>query len=118
MFKKILQSLSKSQTAKAATPPPAAAPVPAPTPAASPSSRLPAKPAGVLDSSARSANATPDELCEIAPKTPKDQVAARLKLLYRRYNHSASSLDAKTRAEAEKMLTAIVQVREKYFGEI
>jgi hypothetical protein len=45
-------------------------------------------------------------------------VGARLKLLYRRYNRGASSLDAKMRAESEKMLDAIVEVREKYFGEI
>ncbi len=48
----------------------------------------------------------------------KDQIAARLKLLYRRFNRSASSLDPKVRDEAEKMLTAIVSVREKHFGEI
>jgi hypothetical protein len=48
----------------------------------------------------------------------KDQIRDRLKLLYRRYNRAASSLDAKTRAEADKMLDAIVKVREKNFGEI
>lgn len=49
---------------------------------------------------------------------PKDQIQTHLKLLYRRYNRSASSLDPKTRGEADRMLDAIVQVREKYFGEI
>jgi hypothetical protein len=48
----------------------------------------------------------------------KDQIQARLKLLYRRYNRSASSLNAKIRSEADEMLNAIVQVREKNFGEI
>ena len=48
----------------------------------------------------------------------KAEVGARLKLLYRRYNRGASSLDAKMRAESETMLDAIVEVREKFFGEI
>lgn len=61
---------------------------------------------------------TPEELCGITPKMPKDEVRAQLKLLFRRYNRSASSLDAKLRGEADKMLDAIVQVREKHFGEI
>ena len=46
------------------------------------------------------------------------EVGARLKLLYRRYNRGASSLDAKMRVESETMLDAIVEVREKFFGEI
>jgi len=57
-------------------------------------------------------------LCDIQPKMGKAEVGARLKLLYRRYNRGASSLDAKMRAESEKMLDAIVEVREKFFGEI
>jgi hypothetical protein len=61
---------------------------------------------------------TPDELCEITPKMSKDEIRAQLKLLYRRFNRSASSLDAKVRGEAETMLNAIVDVREKHFGEI
>ena len=48
----------------------------------------------------------------------KLDIQARIKLLYRRYNHSAGSLDAKIRAEAETMLNAIVDVREKHFGEL
>ncbi len=123
MFKKILQSLSKSQSAKAA---PIVAPAKNPLIPV-----MPARPSGVLDQIAKGPAAaeapatpaapvvlTPEQLCEIAPKTPKDQVSARLRLLYRRYNRSASSLDATTRAEADKMLEAIVLVREKYFGEI
>ncbi|WP_395717061.1 hypothetical protein [Prosthecobacter sp.] len=61
---------------------------------------------------------TPEELCDITPKMSKDEIRAQLKLLFRRYNRSASSLDAKLRGEADKMLDAIVQVREKHFGEI
>lgn len=59
-----------------------------------------------------------EALCGIQPKMGKAEVGARLKLLYRRYNRGASSLDAKMRAESETMLDAIVEVREKFFGEI
>jgi hypothetical protein len=61
---------------------------------------------------------TPEELCEITPKMSKDEIRDQLKLLYRRFNRSASSLDAKVRGEAETMLNAIVEVREKHFCEI
>jgi hypothetical protein len=61
---------------------------------------------------------SPEELCGITPQMPKDQIKAQLKLLFRRYNRSASSLDAKLRSEADQMLDAIVQMREKFFGEI
>jgi hypothetical protein len=64
------------------------------------------------------ADVSAESLCGIQPKMSKPEVGARLKLLYRRYNRGASSLDAKMRAESEKMLDAIVEVREKYFGEI
>lgn len=59
-----------------------------------------------------------EELCGISPKMPKDEIRGQLKLLFRRYNRSASSLDAKIRGEAEQMLNAIVDIREKHFGEI
>lgn len=64
------------------------------------------------------ADVSAESLCGIQPKMSKQEVGARLKLLYRRYNRGASSLDAKMRAESEKMLDAIVEVREKHFGEI
>lgn len=57
-------------------------------------------------------------LCGIDPKMDKAEVLARLKLLYRRYNRGASSLDARMRSESERMLDAIVEVREKYLGPI
>ncbi len=115
MFKKILQSLSKSQSAK--TQAPAKAPAPAVTPVAGRTGVLdrvvkPAAPAGAA------APQTPEDLCEVNSKMPKDQIQARLKLLYRRFNRSASSLDPKIRAEADKMLNAIVLVREAHFGEL
>ena len=61
---------------------------------------------------------TPEELCGIEAKMPKEEIKARLALLYRRYNRATSSLDAKLRAEAETMLDAVVAVREKTFGPI
>lgn len=117
MFKKILQSLSKSQAAKQ--------PVAAPAPVSKAQPEAP-KPGSVLQKMSKPAEAsvpppaaqTPEELCEITPKMAKDQIQARLKLLYRRYNRSASSLDPKIRQEADGMLDAIVRVREKHFGEI
>lgn len=64
------------------------------------------------------AGPTPEEICGIAPRMPKDQIRQRLALLYRRYNRAASSLDPKLRHEAERMLDAIVTVRENVFGPI
>ena len=61
---------------------------------------------------------SPEELCGITPKMAKEEIKAQLKMLFRRYNRSASSLDAKLRGEADQMLDAIVQMREKHFGEI
>ncbi|MEZ5384753.1 MAG: hypothetical protein R3F13_04485 [Prosthecobacter sp.] len=108
MFK-ILKSLSNSLGGKSASKKQAA----------------PAKPGSLLDkvnkgSPATKAEApkTPEELCGLTPKMSKDEVMAQLKLLFRRYNRSASSLDAQTREQAEKMMDAIVQMREKHFGEI
>jgi hypothetical protein len=115
MFK-ILKSLSKSLgSGKTAEAKPQAAPAP--------------KAGGTLldkvnrgSKNAPAAQAGPpksaEELCGISAKMAKDEIRAQLKILFRRYNRSASSLDAKTRAEADKMLDAIVEVREKHFGEI
>lgn len=111
MFK-ILKSLSKSlggKPAEAAPPPPSKA-----------------KAGSLLDKVNKGTPApvkaeppkSPEELCGITPKMPKDEIKAQLKLLFRRYNRSASSLDAKLRSEADQMLDAIVQMREKHFGEI
>jgi len=61
---------------------------------------------------------SPEELCGISPAMSKDEIKARLALLYRRYNRATSSLDAKTRVDAETMLDAVVAVREKTFGPI
>lgn len=113
MFKKILQSLSKSQSAK-----PVVAPVVGKPETPKPGEVLQKISKVGTPATAAAAAKTPEELCEIGPKMPKDQIQSRLKLLYRRYNRSASSLDPKIRSEADAMLDAIVRVREKHFGEI
>jgi hypothetical protein len=61
---------------------------------------------------------TPEEICGVTEKMAREQVRQRLALLYRRYNRAASSLDPKLRHEAERMLDAIVTVRENVFGPI
>lgn len=123
MFKKIFQSLSKSQAAKQ---PAAQSQPPARSSSAAQDRVVPRAPVSAVpvpihaaaSVTPATAGPSPDDLCEITPKMPKDQIQARLKLLYRRYNRSASSLDAKIRDEAEIMLDAIVKVREKHFGQI
>jgi hypothetical protein len=118
MFKKLLQSLTRS-TSTTASP---SGPLPAGK--SGPLSSPPAKPSGVLgrivkgDGVGAQGPSSPEHLCEISSKMSRDEISARLKLLYRRYNRSASSLDAQTRGEADKMLDAIVAVREKHFGTI
>ncbi|MGV3662691.1 MAG: hypothetical protein ACO1TE_21080 [Prosthecobacter sp.] len=111
MFK-ILKSLSKSLGGKSAEAPP--------PPAARKSGGT------LLDKVNKGAPAAAqveppknaDEMCGITAKMGKDEIKAQLKILFRRYNRSASSLDARIRSEADKMLDAIVSVREKHFGEI
>jgi len=111
MFK-ILKSLSKSLGGGKSAPAKPAA--------------VPSKSGSLLDKVNKGAPVTApvgppksaEELCGITAKMPKDEIRAQLKLLFRRYNRSASSLDAKIRGEAESMLNAIVQIREKNFGEI
>lgn len=122
MFKKVLQSISKSLNRQTdATPPPAPAPgrreapqtggfASPPPPVAATSKNVPV--------ARSSAPRTPEELLGIEPKMNKEQIRDQLKLLYRRYNRAASSLDGSTRSEADSMLDAIVAVREKHFGEI
>jgi hypothetical protein len=123
MFKKLLQSLTKSS--KPAAPPP----VQAPTTSKSGSlldkvgSAKPAQPEKAVSEKtiAKTTQAklqTPEEMCGITSKMGKDEIRAQLKLLYRRYNRGASSLNAQHRSEADAMLDAIVAVREKVFGEI
>ncbi|HEY1080922.1 MAG TPA: hypothetical protein VGE29_01610 [Prosthecobacter sp.] len=133
MFKKILQSLSRSQAGKQqpapvpapqqSPPPAAAAHEPVSRPVVQPVAKGPAAPVPVSKKASKAvvtpaAGPGPEELCDIKPGMSDEQVNARLKLLYRRYNRSASSLDASTRGEADTMLDAIVRVREARFGGI
>ncbi|MBL9114501.1 MAG: hypothetical protein JNJ83_05800 [Verrucomicrobiaceae bacterium] len=115
MFKRVIQSLSKSLSRQPATPTP-----PKPAPAAKTVEAAPAKPQPQAAAPAAKAtkSQTPEEICGITPKMSKEQIRDELKILYRRFNRAASSLDAKTRAEAELMLDAIVTVREKHLGSI
>jgi hypothetical protein len=127
MFKKVLQSISKSLQ-RQGTPAEAAAPAKGAPAAAKPEARKEPAPEPKAESALKKIAAvpapvaapqrTPEELCGIDAKMNKDQIRDRLKLLYRRHNRAASSLDAKTRAEADTMLDAIVAIREKTFGAI
>ncbi len=129
MFKKVLQSISKSlsrQTDAPIKPGPsgrsdAAAggfTAPPPPPSAKAAPAAPPARATATATPTTAAPQTPEGLLGIEPKMSKDQIRDHLKLLYRRYNRAASSLDNSTRAEADSMLDAIVAVREKHFGEI
>lgn len=117
MFKKIVQSISKSLNKPEAkdTKPSAATKNIEPKKAETPLKKIIEAPAPAAKVEAPK---TPEELCGIEPKMGKDQIKERLKLLYRRYNRAASSLDNSTRGEADAMLDAIVAVREKHFGAI
>ncbi|MFK5922765.1 MAG: hypothetical protein QM496_11355 [Verrucomicrobiota bacterium] len=58
---------------------------------------------------------SPEKLCEIDPETmDKKAISAHLKILYKRHNEAASSLNKELRNEAETMLDAIVECRSKY----
>jgi hypothetical protein len=118
MFKRVLQSLSKSlgggKPAPAAPLPPVEAP--AVSKAAPPSQ--PVKQSTPTPVTSAKEVQTPEELCGITAAMTKAEISAQLKLLYRRYNRGASSLNAKVRLDADSMLDAIVAVREKHFGEI
>lgn len=68
----------------------------------------PASPAPAVDDPAR--------LCDIREGMPPEEIRQRLAALYRRHNRAAASLDPELRREAEMMLDAIVQCRERYLG--
>jgi len=119
MFKKVFQSISKSLNRQQT------GPLPAKPEAAKRevigavvSQPKPAPAAKAAPAAASEAPRNPEELCGITPKMNKEQIRDHLKMLYRRFNQSASSLDPKTRKEADTMLDAIVDVREKHFGQI
>lgn len=119
MFKKVLQSISKSlhrsQAPAAAKPEAKKQDLLGRVAGAQPGKSRPASSEG---GEASTTSKSPEELCGITPKMNKEQIRDQLKLLYRRFNRAASSLDLKTRSEADAMLDAIVSVREKHFGQI
>jgi hypothetical protein len=123
MFKKVLQSLSKSLNRQHTGPLPTTRPDTASREVIGASSAPPSSPPSAAASQkvaapAPAAHQTPEDLCGITAKMNKEQIRDQLKTLYRRFNQSASSLDMKTRKEADAMLDAIVAVREKHFGQI
>ncbi len=147
MFKRVLASISKSLHRTATPPPEAPPPEPPPKQAAKPVTAAPVvgksgpkkknevpteapkagqpKAAEPKAPEPKSAPLTPtapmkspEELCGINPKMSKEEIRDQLKVLYRRFNQAASSLNNATRAQADVMLDAIVAVREKHFGAI
>ena len=59
-------------------------------------------------------SATAEELCELTDGMTHEELRAQLSKLYRRHNRAASSLNPELRAQAERMLDAIVEVRHRY----
>jgi hypothetical protein len=111
MFRKVLQSISRSLSSK-----PKADASARRVSSGSILERVAGQPP--VRPVAATAHASAESLCGITPKMSKEEVSAQIKLLYRRYNRAASSLDVNVRAEAERMLDAIVEVREKRIGPI
>jgi hypothetical protein len=122
MFKKVFQTLSKTFSGKEDSRQGEASAPPSQNRSGSLLDKLGSAPAPIPAEKKEAAKAapaqSPEELCGITPVMTKDQVRARLAMLYRRHNRATSSLDAKLRAEAETMLDAIVILREKHFGPI
>lgn len=58
--------------------------------------------------------ATSEELCELRDGMTHEELQAHLAKLYQRHNRAASSLNPDLRAEAERMLDAIVDIRHRY----
>lgn len=58
---------------------------------------------------------SPEDLCGIDPdKMDREEINQLLKMLYKRHNEAAASLNDDLRSEAETMLDAIVECRAKY----
>lgn len=113
MFRKVIESISRSL---ASSKPASAAGNQRREPTGSALERVVKTPAHAARAVAP--EATAEQLCGVRPGMGKPEIAALLKKLYRRHNRAASSLDATLRAESERMLDAIVEVREKHFGRI
>jgi hypothetical protein len=117
MFKRVIQSLSKSLSRQQAGTPAVVPDEAAPAPAKAKPAAKPEAPLKPMETVVKP-DVSPEELCGIDAKMNKEAIRERLKLLYARFNRAASSLDEKTRREADVMLDAIVAVREKHFGTI
>ena len=117
MFKKVFQSFSKVFRPKTTEPPVSQTIRSAPPSFTGLSGSRKKNPAEdeSINGEAPAKAPSPETLCGINLKMPKYEIRKRLAVLYRRYNRAASSLDASMRAESERMLDAIVKVREKYF---
>ena len=62
---------------------------------------------------------TPEAMCELdLDQMDRDEIKAKLAMLYKRHNHAAGSLNPDLREEAEKMLDAIAHCREKYVDKV
>lgn len=96
-------------------PEPIPVPQPEPEPALPGPDELPVHTAAI---DAKFAGKTAEELCEVDPSMPVDEMRAALAKLFTRHNRAASSFDLELRAEAEIMLQAIVTVREKYIEKL
>ncbi len=66
------------------------------------------------DPVAHLAGMTAEDLCGVREGMSHEQIDSHLKMLYRRHNRAASSLDDNKRAEADIMLDAIVEIRQRY----
>ncbi len=113
MFRKVIESLSRSFSSSKQ-------PVAKRRQAADGSilEKMVKPPGKAADQQTGVASASAEQLCGITRGMGKAAISERLKRLYRRHNRAASSLDATLRAESERMLDAIVEVREKHFGKI
>ena len=60
---------------------------------------------------------TAEDICGLREGMTYDELDTLLKMLYRRHNRAASSLDDTKRAEADIVLDAIVEIRQRYLEE-
>jgi len=60
---------------------------------------------------------TAEDICGLREGMTYDELDTLLKMLYRRHNRAASSLNDTKRAEADIVLDAIVEIRQRYLEE-
>ena len=113
MFNK-LKTIFKGKEQEAAKTPPKAAKAAEPQSKSRPAEKSKAAEAAPATAKAKKKPASPEEACGITAKMSKEEVRERLALLYKRYNDAVSSLNPDLRKEADIMLDAIIECREKY----